>query len=391
MAYVEKRGHGNYRVRYRTPAGEWVDEKFTRRRDADRRATNVDAELERGEWLDRRRAQISVGDFYAEVYRPTMINLDRSTRARDESYWRTHIEPAFRSVPLAAVDYAMCQAWVNELSTRRAPATVVKAAQILGKVLKVAIRDGRLRYNAMAEVTLPRIDDAHDRYLTPAEVATLAEAMTSSSARFRALVFVGCYCGPRIGELLALRWSDVDLLHRRLSITRTVLEVTGEGLVEGSTKTKAGRRTVTIPRLVVAELERHRDTFGGHELVFTTTHGRQVRANNWRRREWAHACVAAGLGAWKRGEATKAEPDGQIVGYEGLTPHDMRHTAVSLWVAAGASDVEVAKWAGHTSAAFTKSRYAHLFPEHGEALADRLDGFIATATSTPAAPVIGLA
>ena len=58
----------------------------------------------------------------------------------------------------------------------------------------------------------------------------------------------------------------------------------------------------------------------------------------------------------------------------------MRHTAVSLWVAAGASDLELAKWAGHSSAAFSKSRYADLFPEHGEALADRLEAFIAAST-----------
>ena len=74
----------------------------------------------------------------------------------------------------------------------------------------------------------------------------------------------------------------------------------------------------------------------------------------------------------------------------GFTFHDMRHTAVSLWVAAGATDLEVAKWAGHRSPAFTKTRYAHLFPEHGAALADRLATFIETATSTPAAPVVAL-
>lgn len=66
----------------------------------------------------------------------------------------------------------------------------------------------------------------------------------------------------------------------------------------------------------------------------------------------------------------------------------MRQTAVSLWVAAGASDLEVAKWAGHRSASFTKSRYAHLFPEHGEALAARLEAFIAASTPTPAAAVL---
>ncbi len=94
----------------------------------------------------------------------------------------------------------------------------------------------------------------------------------------------------------------------------------------------------------------------------------QVRAGNLRRRHWTPAVARAGL--------------------EGFTFHDMRHTAVSLWVAAGASDLEVAKWAGHSSAAFTKSRYAHLFPEHGEALADRLEAFIAASTPTPAASVV---
>ena len=64
--------------------------------------------------------------------------------------------------------------------------------------------------------------------------------------------------------------------------------------------------------------------------------------------------------------------------------------AVSLSVAAGASDLEVAKWAGHSSATFTKSRYAHLFPEHGEALADRLEAFIAASTPTPAASMVPL-
>jgi hypothetical protein len=55
-----------------------------------------------------------------------------------------------------------------------------------------------------------------------------------------------------------------------------------------------------------------------------------------------------------------------------------------------ASDLEVAKWAGHRSVSFTKDRYAHLFPEHGMALADRLDAFIRTATPTLAAPVASL-
>lgn len=101
-------------------------------------------------------------------------------------------------------------------------------------------------------------------------------------------------------------------------------------------------------------------------LVFTAPSGAQIRANNLRRRAWASAVRLAQL-----------DP--------APTFHDMRHTAVSLWIAAGATDLEVAMWAGHRSVSFTKDRYAHLFPEHGAALADRLDAFIAAATPTPAA------
>lgn len=154
-----------------------------------------------------------------------------------------------------------------------------------------------------------------------------------------------------------------------MTIQRKVSEVSGAGMVEGSTKTRAGRRTVTLPRRVMADLEQHRTAFGTGSLVFTSTDGAQVRANNLRRREWAAAIAQAGL--------------------DGLTFHGTRHTGVSLWVAAGASDLEVAKWADR-SAAFTKTRYADLFPEDGEVLADRLDAFIAASTPTPAAAVAHL-
>lgn len=242
-----------------------------------------------------------------------------------------------------------------------------EAAQIMGKVMKTAVRAKKISANPMAEVSLPSIEEPEDIYLTPAQVEALADAMGELAPRYRALVWLGCYAGPRIGELLALRWSDVDVLRRTVTISRKVVELTGAGLVEGTTKTKAGRRTVTLPRPVLAELEAHRDAFPSTGLVFTSPEGHQVRAHNLRQREWSAAVERAGL--------------------TGLTFHQMRHTAVSLWVAAGASDLEVAKWAGHRSAAFTKSRYAHLFPEHGEALADRLEAFILASTPTPAATV----
>jgi len=378
MASIDRR-NGHYRVRYRTPDGQGRSKSFRKRADADRFAASIEADKARGAFVDPAFGRITLGQFVDDHYRPTMHALELTTKARDESYLRTHVLPAFGRRPLSSIDHASCQQWVNELAGRRAPATVVKAAQIMAKVMKTAVRARWIPYNPMADVVLPSVADPEDTYLTPAQVATLAEAMTEVAPRYRVLIWLGCYGGPRIGELLALRWTDLDERRRTMTIARKVVEVSGAGMIEGPTKTKAGRRTLTLPRSVWSEVEQHGERFAGRsDLVITTEAGQQVRANNLRRREWAAAAVAAGLGRYER------RPDG-TPHYVGLKFHDMRHTAVSLWVAAGATDLEVAKWAGHRSAAFTKSRYAHLFPEYGEELADRLDLFISSATTTPAA------
>lgn len=99
-----------------------------------------------------------------------MVGLEATTKARDESYLRTHILPVFGDRPLASIDYSTCQAWVNELTTRKAPATVVKAAQIMGKVMKTAVRARKIAANPMAEVSLPTVEESEDVYLTPAQV-----------------------------------------------------------------------------------------------------------------------------------------------------------------------------------------------------------------------------
>ena len=86
------------------------------------------------------------------------------------------------------------------MSTRKAPATVVKAAQIMAKVMKTAVRAKVIPHNPMAEVALPTITESEDVYLTPAQVEALADAHGKGGTANRALVWLGCYGGPRIGE-----------------------------------------------------------------------------------------------------------------------------------------------------------------------------------------------
>jgi single stranded DNA-binding protein len=132
------------------------------------------------------------------------------------------------------------------------------------------------------------------------------------------------------------------------------------GSTSARPKTRASRRTVSLPRVVTRELDAHLAGGGDpDDHVFTAPQGGTLRIVAFRNRIWRPATEAAGL--------------------TGLRIHDLRHTAVALWIAAGASPKEVAVRAGHTSVSFTLDRYGHLYPEADTRLRDRLDTLHASA------------
>ena len=137
-----------------------------------------------------------------------------------------------------------------------------------------------------------------------------------------------------------------------------VTEVKGK-LFFGLPKTRAGRRTVGLPPFVVRHLQTHLTAQGSpNSHVFTAPGGGPLRVRSFRARFWVPATKAAGL--------------------EGLRIHDLRHTAVALWIAAGATPKEVAVRAGHASVSFTLDRYGHLYPESDTRLRDRLEALHST-------------
>ena len=130
-----------------------------------------------------------------------------------EGHQRAHHSANVSRPARGSIDHTAVATWVADLSASGlAPATVVKAAQIMGKTMGAAVDAGRIRNDPTARVKLPRIEHHEMRFLTPAEVATLADAI---DPRYRALVLVGAYCGLRFGELAGLKRDRVDLLHRR--------------------------------------------------------------------------------------------------------------------------------------------------------------------------------
>jgi len=350
MGTINRDTSGAWRARYRDPSGKQRSRNFPRRRDAEQFLTSVDHSKAISAYVDPALGRITLGSWVKD-WRKGVVDLRPSTLARDDGYIDRYLLPTFERRRLADIDHADVRAWVAELSARGlAPATVVKAAQIMGKIMAVAVQDGRLAASPCTGLRLPHIERREMRFLTPGEVAVLAEVI---DPRYRALVYLGGYGGLRIGEIFGLRSTRVDLLRARVEVADTLVEVSGN-LHFGPPKTRAGRRTVPLPRVAVSALDQHFRKFGSPDgLVFTAPAGGPVRLASWRRRFWLPATKAAGVAP--------------------LRPHDLRHTAVALWIAAGATSKEIATRAGRSSVVTVLDRYGHLLPGSEERVNAALD------------------
>lgn len=194
---------------------------------------------------------------------------------------------------------------------------------------------------------LPRAAHSEKRFLTHEQVADLAD----SAGEYGTAILVLAYCGLRFGEMAALRVRNVDLMRRRLEISESVTEVEGVA-VFGTPKTHQ-RRSVPVARSLVDQLALQMAGKGPDDFVFTAPEGGVLRLMNFRRRVF--------------------DPAAKSVGLEGLIPHELRHTAASLAVSAGANVKHVQRLLGHASAAMTLDVYSGLFDDDLDGVADRLD------------------
>lgn len=355
MAHVQKRDD-KWQARFRDPAGREHAKRFDRRADAERWLRDQAGAVDRGAWIDPAAGRVAF-DQWTRTWWETTPALRASTRARDASYLRAHILPAFGSAPLASIDHMMVTGWIAALTASgRAPATVQKAHQILSKILASAVDSKLIASSPCTRVKLPRIERSEMRFCTPDEMARLAGAI---HPRYRALVLLGCYSGLRIGELVGLKRDRVEPLKRSVTVSAICTEVAGH-MVWGQPKTRAGRRSVSVPGEIMDEVVAHMGRWSGEELVFTGPQGGALRVNSWRRRFWNPAVEAAGLSP--------------------LRVHDMRHSAVAMWIAAGVPPLQVTRRAGHTSSSFTADRYGHLYPGAEDEAADALARFVVTTT-----------
>jgi integrase len=353
MAHIEKRGPRRWRARYRGPDGRERSRTFERRIDAERWVVGQEAGKLTGAWVDPALGRITFAE-WAERWGATTVDLRSTTRALNLGVLRNYLLPRFGRWPLAKITTADVKAMVAEESAGElSPSAVRRHAIILGTILGGAVEDGRIARNPVRGVKLPPENARPMRFLEPDELTRLAEAHPSF---YRPLVLTAGYVGLRWGELAGLALDHVDLLRRTIRVDRQLVEV-GGAVSFGPPKTRAGIRTVTMPRALGEILAEHfaSPAVRSSGLAFPGPKGALLRRSNFRR-VWAKACSEAGL--------------------DGLVFHELRHTAAALAIAQGAHPLAIKERLGHSSITVTMDRYGGLFPRLEEAIGEGLDGVL---------------
>jgi integrase len=350
--YQTSSGSVRYRVRYRTPDRRQTDKRgFTTKRDAEAFANQLEVDKRRGSYVAPAAGRVKLGD-YAGEWLGSKHNLKPSTRSRYQVVLDTFIA-RHADVALGDISRQLVRDWVADLSASHAPASVHKAVGVLRQVLTMAVADNRLALNPVDDVELPAVGTVEQRFLTLEQLHALADA----AGNHRALVYVLGTCGLRFGEVAELRWRDVLLDKNSISVRRSVTLVDNKFVV-GTPKGGKGR-TVSISGFVADML-----TPGDSDaLVFPDTAGGHMRGTNVRRRWWSDAVTAAEL--FPRVEKNAA---GEKVTVYGFKIHELRHTAASLAIQAGANIKSLQNMLGHESAALTLDRYGHLYGSDVEAV-----------------------
>lgn len=290
-------------------------------------------------------------------------SLARTTQQSYEDTINVHLKPALGHVPLARLSAPTLQRYLAQKLEKGLSATTVRYhAAVLHEALRHAVRWGLLMRNPLDYVDLPRRRRKEMRVWDEEQVKLfLGEARKSSG--YYTLYLAAVTTGMRQGELLGLRWSDIDFTLGTATVQQTFYRLGGEQLFR-TPKTTTSRRVVELPPALLDQLRTVRDSqkilkqtlgdaYEDHDLVFCQRNGRPLHAHNVVRRDF-HPTV----------DAAKVPR---------IRFHDLRHCHATHLLRQGENPKVVHERLGHSTPAFTLSVYGHVFPGMQRDAARRLE------------------
>ena len=270
-----------------------------------------------------------------------------STKDAYRSIIKTHLKPRFRGWELNMIATDDVQDFISGLNRRVSSKTIVNILVVLKKMLADAVLWRHLTVNPAVHVKRPKVEHYEVRIPTRDQVKAFLEAVKSE---YYVLFLTFVMSGLRIGELLALRWQDIDWENQELRVRRSIYRGSF-----GPPKTRRSQWEVAMSRTLVHELKKHRFRCpkSNLDLIFCSEDGGPLDPDNLRKRAF--------IPAIERAEVPR------------FRIHDLRHFYASVLIHQGESVRYVMDQMGHESSKTTLDRYGHLFPSDKRQAAERLD------------------
>jgi integrase len=282
-----------------------------------------------------------------------------------EHAMRKRVLPEIGGVRLSDVTRVELQDLADRwLSQGLDPSTIRNTLMPLRALFRRALVRGEVAINPTTGLELPAVRGHRDRIATPDEAAALVAAVPDAD---RAVWATALYAGLRRGELMALRWEDIDLDAGLIRVVRS-WDVKA-GVIEP--KSRAGTRTVPIASILREQLLAHALRSGRRSgLVFGRTVTVPFEPTTFASRAST---------AWTRMNVERARRELEPIAPIGL--HECRHTLASLMIAAGVNAKALSTYMGHSSITITLDRYGHLMPGNESEAAGLLDAYLEGATA----------
>jgi integrase len=262
---------------------------------------------------------------------------------------RTHIIPVLGNVKVSSLTPNILQKFINDLmDSHLAPSSVRKIYAILNNALSKAEKWGMIPKNVASLIEKPKLIKTEMKVWDKEEVNRFLDV--AKEDRLHIAFLLAITTGMRQGEILGLKWEDIDFKEGTLSIKRILSHNGKELLSEG--KTKSSIRTIYLDNVTIEALKHHRtmilqeklvsgQDYRDHNLIICTTKGTSVNPRNLSRK-------------WK--ELIK------MSGIEEIRFHDLRHSHATLMMEQGVNPKVVAERLGHSDVRLTMNIYTHVLP-----------------------------
>jgi integrase len=305
---------------------------------------------------------------YLEWWLENVVKVEVAHRTYHNyhSQVRNHILPALGKKKLKTLKLDDLENLYRSISNSGlSSATIRYVHSVLRRALNHAMVRGLVLRNVAEGASLPRLDRKEREILTPEEVKRFLKA--ASGDPLEALYVIAVTCGLRQGELLGLRWEDVDLEAGTLKVRRQLQRSRdGSGMISIPTKNKKDR-VVRLCNDAIKSLKAHKERqveqiasakshWRDPEVVFASTIGTPLDPSNVVDRSFKPLLTRAGL------------PD--------IRFHDLRHACATLLLSEGVPVKVVQEILGHSSVSVTMDVYSHVLPDMQERAAAVMDGLL---------------